>query len=105
MIKILRQGEYFIPILICDHCLQPIDRERVGVSITTDAHLAEGAMCDVAHAHKGSCHEAVERRFGALEAAVGWQELDRHLATLRANLREDLSDLPGLRPRRGDARF
>ncbi|HEV7401849.1 MAG TPA: hypothetical protein VGO11_02940 [Chthoniobacteraceae bacterium] len=86
MIKILNDAGRYGPIFICDYCGQRIKEAGLAAAITCDSSIADGEMSDVAYAHKGACHKALEQKFSTPGAHAGWDELKFHILNLGMNV-------------------
>lgn len=63
--------------ILCDFCQQPITNAGLGVVIREERTFSENCS-PVLYAHKGSCHDAMEKKVGH----TGWHELQNHLLQL-----------------------
>lgn len=75
------------PVVICDACGKRIENHHDGVIVFRN--FERNSEEDVLHAHKGSCHRAVEARFGSDR---GWWPLGEHLNMLCGNVGIDQAE-------------
>lgn len=80
MIKIFLENGQYIPVIVCDICLKPIEDMDTGTVVFRN-DLAEGESSNVLHAHQGNCHDLahhlIEVRMG--KHLIGWDKLEDHL--------------------------
>lgn len=63
--------------ILCDFCQQPITNAGLGVVIREERTFSKNCS-PVLYAHKGPCHDAMEKKVGH----TGWHELQNHLLQL-----------------------
>ena len=91
VISITRVDDRRRSLVICDHCKKPILDSRLAVAL-----VDELGDKNALHAHKGICHDAVEKncisggRIGV--SHLGFMELGEHLAQLVHNSNVQNSD-------------
>ncbi|MDV6030376.1 MAG: hypothetical protein F9B45_09770 [Phycisphaera sp. RhM] len=77
------------PIIVCDHCGEPITDAGMAVAVFTDD-------LDLFHAHKLACHNAIDAQHGIDGLPLPWTELGTHLALLTSNVNADPETFNGL---------
>lgn len=69
-------GGLYFPVVYCDACLKPIEREQAG-------HVCWDDAGNLYHVHKGDCDFALRRARGA----DLWEEMGAHFKHVLANLK------------------
>ena len=78
-----------VPLIFCDHCGKRIVDAQMAAAVTLEKERFPNGNAKVAHVHKGTCHDAVEKS----TATTGWVEMTQHLRLLLGNVKVELADL------------
>lgn len=83
-IQIVNEGR-LAPRLFCDVCGEVIQGRGTGAMVYSWPACADGESAEAHFAHKGRCHDLLERRCEPGNGGAPWQEFDQFFTNLLHN--------------------